>query len=54
MSDLRHKNLEELNEIKKYTIRRINRLGSQWAGERTRLEWIEKYISEKEQSNANT
>lgn len=47
MSDLRHLTLDQLFAAKRNSEKMIGIYGSKMAGERSRLEWIQKYIKEK-------
>lgn len=47
MSDLRYKSVEELQQEKAHCQNYINQLSSKLAGQKVRLEWIDKYLFEK-------
>lgn len=47
MSDLKHKNLEQLEQERRDCEKYINKLSSTLAGQKQRLKWIEHYIYEK-------
>ena len=47
MSDLKHQTVQQLRESKRSCEEYIQRLQTQLAGQRVRLEWIEKYLFQK-------
>jgi hypothetical protein len=47
MSDLKHQPVEQLQKSKQECEQYISKLTSTLNGQRTRLEWIERYIFEK-------
>lgn len=47
MSDLKYQSLDDLRTSKETCEMRIARLSSELAGQKVRLEWIDKYIFEK-------
>ncbi len=51
MSNLKYLPLTELRKAKARSQQEIARLGSKLSGERVRLEWINRYIKEKDGGN---
>lgn len=47
MSDLKYRNVKELQEIRESVVANISRLSSQLAGAKQKLEWVDRYIYEK-------
>lgn len=47
MSDLKHRSVEELKELRIETESYIDKLRTQLAGQNQRLEWINHYLYEK-------
>jgi hypothetical protein len=47
MSDLKYRTVEQLGQDRLDCLKYITALKSKEAGQRTRLEWIDKYIFEK-------
>ena len=54
MSNLKYLNEDDLRRAKIATEKRVRRLGSEWSGQKTRLEWITFYLDAAVQRRVNS